>query len=94
MSEEKEKILLVQDGGRAKETKWSLRRYLTETWHYKWWVLGASALIAIAGALAIEFAYNRSTRTISSSFSLEVPAQKSLMAGLTVQHLFCMVATP
>ena len=81
MSEEKEKILLVQDGEPDKETKWSFRRYLVETWHYKWWVLGASIVVGVVGALGLEFAYNRSKRTVSSSFSLEVPSAKVVDGG-------------
>lgn len=81
MSEEKEKILLVQDEEPDKETKWSFRRYLVETWHYKWWVLGASIVVGVVGALGLEFVYNRSKRTISSSFSLEVPSAKVIDGG-------------
>ena len=81
MSEEKEKILLVQDSEPFKETKWSFRRYLTETWHYKWWVLGASVLVGVAGTLGLEFAYNRSKRNVSGSFSLEVPSAKVVDGG-------------
>lgn len=81
MSEEKEKILLVQDSEPIKETKWSFRRYLSETWHYKWWVLGASIVVGVVGALGLEFVYNRSKRTISSSFSLEVPSAKVIDGG-------------
>lgn len=75
MSEEKEKILLVQDSEPVKETKWSFRRYLTETWRYKWWVLGSTVLLAVAGTLGVELFYNRSKRTYSTTFGLELPYQ-------------------
>ena len=73
MPEKKEKILVVRDNGSMRETKWSFRRLLTETWRRKWWVLGATALMAIAGTLSVQFIYNRSKINYSTTFGLELP---------------------
>ena len=62
--------------------KWSFRRYLTEIWHYKWWVFGASVRMSIAGAFGLEFAYSRPRRVVSSSFCLEIPSAKVINGGL------------
>lgn len=79
MSEEK--IIVVQDDKPTRKTKWSLRRYLTETWHYKWWVLGLTVLMTAVGALGLEFVYNRPRRVVSGSFSLGIPNAKVLEGG-------------
>ena len=82
MPEEKEKIILVQNNEPIKETKWSFRRYLTETWHYKWWVLGSTIALAVAGALGIEFFYNRSKTFYSTTFGLELPFRSVTNNGI------------
>lgn len=68
-----EKMSSIQEEEYVRPTKWSFRRYLSETWHYKWWVLGASVALAVVGTLGVELLYNRSKRTYSTTFGLDLP---------------------
>lgn len=65
-----EKVFSIQEEEYVRPTKWSFRRYLTETWHYKWWVLGASVVLAVVGTLGVELLYNRSKKTTRPPLAL------------------------
>lgn len=71
MNEEKQNIVLLQSGDERKASRWSFRRYGKGIAYGKWWVLGASVLMAVAGYLGIEFGLNRMRGAVNSSFSYE-----------------------
>lgn len=66
MSENTEKAALEKD------PKWSLASYFKSLKFFKWWVIGATALMGVAGYLGTRFLINSSREKLISSFGYDI----------------------
>ena len=66
MSENTEKTALEKD------PKWSLASYFKSLKFFKWWIIGATALMGVAGYLGTRFLINSSREKLISSFGYDI----------------------
>ena len=62
-------VLVIQNEEEVRPSKWTWAKYGKSIAKYKWWVLGSTVALGLAGFLLIQFGYNPSKVTFKSEFS-------------------------
>ncbi|MCR5348587.1 MAG: hypothetical protein K6E59_03150 [Bacilli bacterium] len=71
MAQGKQNLVIVDEPEENKPSRWTFHRYLKGIAFGKWWIIGATVLLAVGGYLGTKFLINRLTQNVSASFSYE-----------------------
>ena len=67
MQEQKELIINEQEKEETKRL--TFQKWLKGIGHYKWWIIGGTLVLGVAGALGTEFGINRITEKLTADYS-------------------------
>lgn len=69
-----EKSVIIASGAEG-ASYWSLGNYGRSTWKHKWWVLGSTVLVGLAGFLVMKLAINPSRSVATSKYSYNLATE-------------------